>query len=54
MLPTEFQKSFDLSIQEKKRKIDFEDGRRPSWISDRNNFPIVTIIAIFDPQVTPT
>ena len=33
-------KSFSLSVQEKKRKIDFQDGhpRRLYWISDRNNF----------------
>ena len=41
MLPTKFQ------VQEKKRKIDFQDGAtaaildfqsRPSWISNKNDF----------------
>ena len=39
--PRYFQISFestDLSVQEKKRKIDFQDGGLPSWISDRNDF----------------
>ena len=48
MLPTKF-KSVGLSIQEKKRKIDFEDGRH----SDQLGFPIGTILPIFDLQVTP-
>ena len=35
-----------LSVQEKKRKIDFQDG-------GHLGFPIGTILAIFDLQVTP-
>ena len=32
-------KSTGLSVQEKKRKIDYQDGRHgPSWISDWNDF----------------
>ena len=38
--------SIGLSVQEKKRKIDFQDGGHPG-------FPIGTILAIFDLQVTP-
>ena len=44
-----FQPSFEsigLSVQEKKRKIDFQDGRHLG-------FPVRTILAIFDLQVTP-
>ena len=37
--------SIGLSVQEKKRKIDFQDGG--------HGFPIGTILAIFDLQVTP-
>ena len=46
MLPniTRFE-SIGLSVQEKKRKIDFQDGR--------HGFPIGTILAVFDLQVTP-
>ena len=39
MLPTQF-KVNKLSVQEKKWKIDFQDGHL--------GFPIVTILAIFD------
>ena len=41
-------KSIGLSVQEKRRKIDFQDGRngRHPW------FQIRTILAIFDVQVT--
>ena len=35
-----------FSVQEKKRKIDFQDG-------GHFGFPIRTILAIFDLQVTP-
>ena len=35
-----------LSVQEKKRKLDFQDG-------GHLGFPIGTILAIFDLQVTP-
>ena len=42
MLPSKF----GLSVQEKKRKIDFQDGFHLG-------FPIGTILAIFDLQVTP-
>ena len=38
--------STGLSVQEKKRKIDFQDG-------GHLGFPIGTILAIFDLQVTP-
>ena len=37
--------SIGLSVQEKKRKIDFQDG-------GHLEFPIGTILAIFDLQVT--
>ena len=39
--------SIGLLIQEKKRKIEFQDGRH-----DHIGFPIRTILAIFDLQVT--
>ena len=38
-----------LSVQEKKRKIDFQDGCHGGHLW----FPIGTILAIFDLQVTP-
>ena len=38
-----------LSVQEKKRKIDFQDGCHGGHLG----FPISTILAIFDLQVTP-
>ena len=38
--------SIGLSVQEKKRKIDFQDG-------GHLGFPIGTILAIFDLQVIP-
>ena len=41
--------SIGLSVQEKKRKIDFQDGCHGSHLG----FPIETILAIFDLQVTP-
>ena len=41
MLPTKFGVNWPF-VQEKKPKIDFQDG-----------FPIGTILAIFDLQVTP-
>ena len=41
--------SIGLSVQEKKQKIDFQDGRHGSHLG----FPIGTILAIFDLQVTP-
>ena len=40
--------STGLSVQEKKRKIDFQDGGHGSHLG----FPISTILAIFDLQVT--
>ena len=46
MVPTE---SISLSVQEKKRKIDFQDGRDCGHLG----FPIGTILAIFDLQVIP-
>ena len=39
--------SFGLSLQEKKRKIDFQDGGHGGHLG----FPIGTILAIFDLQV---
>ena len=42
-------KSIDLSVQKKKRKIDFQDGHHGGHLG----FPIRTILAIFDLQVTP-
>ena len=41
--------SIGLSVQEKKRKIDFQDGGHGGHLG----FPIRTILAIFDLQVTP-
>ena len=41
--------SIDLLVQEKKRKINFQDGGHGSHLG----FPIGTILAIFDLQVTP-
>ena len=38
--------SIGLSVQKKKRKIDFQDGRNLG-------FPIAKILAIFDLQVIP-
>ena len=46
MVPTE---SISLSVQEKKRKIEFQDGRDCGHIG----FPIGTILPIFDLQVIP-
>ena len=48
MLPTNF-KSISLLVQEKKRKIDFLDSRNGGHLG----FPIGTILACFDLQVTP-
>ena len=41
--------SIGLSAQEKKRKIDFQDGNHGGHLG----FPIGTILATFDLQVTP-
>ena len=41
--------SIGLSAQEKKRKIDFQDGDHGGHLG----FPIGTILATFDIQVTP-
>ena len=43
MLPTSFE-STGLSVQEKKRKIDFQDGHHGGHLG----FPIGTTLAIFD------
>ena len=42
-------KSVGLSVQDKKRKTDFQVGCRGGYLA----FPIGTILAIFDLQVTP-
>ena len=47
MLPTKFQ-SVGVLVQEKKRKIDFQDGRHSGHL----RFPIRRILAVFDLQVT--
>ena len=47
IFPTKFE-SIGLSVQEKKCKIDFQDGGHGSQLG----FPIGTILAIFDLQVT--
>ena len=41
--------STGLSVQEKRRKIDFQDGCHGGHLG----YPIGTILAIFDLQVTP-
>ena len=41
--------SIGLSVQEKKRKIDFQDGCHGGHLG----FPITTILATFDLQITP-
>ena len=41
--------SIGLSVQEKKQKLDFQDGCHGGHLG----FPIGTILAIFDLQVTP-
>ena len=41
-------KSIGLSVQEKRQKIDFRDGRN----GDHLEFPIETILTIFDLSVT--
>ena len=50
MLPTKFGplESIGLSVQEKERKIDFQDGGHGGHLG----FPIGTILAIFNLQVT--
>ena len=48
MLPTIFE-LIGLSVQEKKRKIDFQDGCHGGHLG----FPISMILASFDLQVTP-
>ena len=45
MLPPSFE-SNGLSVQEKKRKIDFQNGCH----GGRLGFPTGTILAIFDPE----
>ena len=47
MLPSKFE-SIGLSVQEKKGKIDFQDGGHGGHLG----FPIGTILATFDLQVT--
>ena len=49
MLPSKFGVNIGLSVQEKKRKIDFQDGGHGGHL----RFAIGTILAIFDLQVTP-
>ena len=48
MLPTKFQVSWS-SVQEKKRNIDFQDGRHSGHLG----ILIGTSVATFDLQVTP-
>ena len=48
MIPTKFQVSW-LLVQERKRKIDFQDGRHGGHLG----ILIGKILAIFDLQVTP-
>ena len=48
MLPSKLE-SIGLSVQENKRKIDFQGGCHGGHLG----FPIGTILAIFDLQVTP-
>ena len=48
MLPSKFGVNWPL-VQEKKQKIDFQDGRHSGHLG----FPIGTILAIFDLQVSP-
>ena len=48
MIPTKFQVSF-LLVQEKKRKIEFQDGRHGGHLG----FLIGTILDIFYVHVTP-
>ena len=47
MLPTKFGVNWPF-VQEKKQKIDFQDGRHGGNLG----FPISTILATFDLQVT--
>ena len=49
MLPTEFKSTGLSNVQDKKRKIDFQDGCHGS----HSGFSIGTVLAIFDLQVTP-
>ena len=49
ILPISSLESTGLSVQEKKRKIDFQDGCHGAY----PGFMIGTILAIFDLQVTP-
>ena len=48
MLPTKFQ-VIGLSVQEKKRKIDFQEGRHGGYLG----YPSGTIFTILDLQATP-
>ena len=48
MLPRKLE-STGFLVQEKKRKIDFQDGCHGGHLG----FPIGTILAIFDLQITP-
>ena len=49
MLPTKFQVNCPFSSGEEAKKIDFKDGGQGGLFG----FPIETILAIFDVQVTP-
>ena len=49
MLPTELKESIGPSVQEQKRKIDFQDGCHGGHLG----FPIRKILANFDLQVSP-
>ena len=48
MLPTKFQVNYSLLVQEKKQKIDFQDGCSGCHLG----YLIRTILAVFDLQVT--
>ena len=49
MLPTNFRVNWHFGLGKEERKKEFHDGRQGSDFG----FPIRTILAIFDLQVTP-
>ena len=50
MLPTKFKVNWSFDSGKKMRKIDFQDGGHGGHLG----FPIKTLLAIFDLQVTPS